>query len=138
MVTQIQKSLLKLKDCQVTNIIDNNTYPESGSASIVITFSDGTKLRADYWRIIRNQKAFISSFDHQQKYGLPAPINAKEEIIKELQGKYVLKAQLDTVTGDILFDFNENRTLQIFNFTGYEIWEINFPDGTGEYSNYAK
>jgi len=28
--------------------------------------------------------------------------------------------------------------LQILNFTGYEIWEIRFPDGTGEYSNYAK
>jgi hypothetical protein len=29
-------------------------------------------------------------------------------------------------------------TLQVLNFAGYEIWEIEFPDRTGEYSNYAK
>jgi hypothetical protein len=26
----------------------------------------------------------------------------------------------------------------VFNFTGYEVWEIHFPDGTGEYSPYAR
>ncbi len=25
-----------------------------------------------------------------------------------------------------------------FNFTGYEVWEFRFPDGTGELSNYAR
>ena len=30
------------------------------------------------------------------------------------------------------------RYQQVFNFTSYEVWEICFPNGTGEYSNYAK
>jgi hypothetical protein len=46
-------------------------------------------------------------------------------------------ARLDRSTGDLLFDFDANANLQVFNFyMGYEIWDIMFPDGTGEYSNY--
>jgi hypothetical protein len=48
------------------------------------------------------------------------------------------EAQLDKEISDLLFQFTENTKLQIFAFTGYEVWEISFPDGTGEYSNHAK
>ena len=40
-------------------------------------------------------------------------------------------------TGDLLFQFADNIKLEVFNFTGYEAWEINSPDGTCEYSNYV-
>ena len=100
--------------------------------------ADGTKLRADYWRVIKDGRASISSFDHKQQYGLPAPIDAVELLTKELQGQLVTDARHETETGDLLLWFTNNIKCQLFNFTGYEIWEINFPDGTGEYSNYAK
>ena len=60
MMKNFQKSLLKLKNVRLVQISDNSGYPdESGSASIVMVFSDGTRLRADYWRIIKNNKALI-------------------------------------------------------------------------------
>ena len=127
---------LKASSAQVT---ENDAYPaENGYASIVIVFSEGTRLRADYWRVIRGGRASISSFDHNQIYGLPEPINAIDSLTKDLQGQFVTEASHDPETGDILLIFTNNIKVQILNFTGYEIWEIHFPDGTGEYSNYAK
>ena len=115
-----------------------NGHPEPGCASLALLFANGTKLQADYWRLIENEKAGISSFDHQQQYGLPAPINAIAELQELIQDKVVFGARLDSETGDLIFNFDGNIKLQIFNFTGYEVWEINFPNGSVEYSNYAK
>jgi hypothetical protein len=55
---------------------------------------------------------------------------------KILNGKLVTSASADFETGDLRFEFSSNLKLQVFNFTGYEVWEMNFPDGTVEYSNY--
>jgi hypothetical protein len=95
-------------------------------------------LTAEYWRLLEGGKATISSFDHRQKYGLPEPIDAIKRLQELLRGKLVLSAALDHSTGDLLFEFEGMACLQVFNFTGYEIWEIRFSDGTGEYSNYVK
>jgi hypothetical protein len=107
-------------------------------ASVQLLFADGSKLRATYWRVIKDGKAGISSFDHQQQYGLPAPIDAIKELQEELQNKTVTDAHLDKETGDLLFHFAGSVKFHVFNFTGYEIWDITFPDGTVEYSNYSK
>jgi len=115
-----------------------NGHPEPGMASIQLSFADGTRLEAEYWRLIIDGKAGISSFDHQQKYGVPAPIDALNSLGQTLQGKVVTGAALDQNTGDLHFEFGGNIVLQVFNFTGYEIWHIHFPDGTGEYSNYVR
>ncbi len=40
-------------------------------------------------------------------------------------------------TGDLRFRFQDELALEVFNFTGFEIWEVTFPDGFGELSNYA-
>jgi hypothetical protein len=55
-----------------------------------------------------------------------------------LQDGTVTEAQIDKETGDLHLQFTEDIRLQVFGFSGYEVWEISFPDGTGEYSNYAK
>ena len=101
-------------------------------------FAEGAKLEAHYLRVIENEKEVVSSFDHQQKYGLPAPIDSIRELQKVLQKKTVTEARLDKETGDLLFQFAGNIKLQIFAFSSYEVWHITFPDGTGEYSNCAK
>ena len=59
------------------------------------------------------------------------------DLRNELQDKQILKAGPDEETGDLLFEFADRLKLQVLNFTGYEVWEISFPDGTGEYSNYV-
>jgi hypothetical protein len=110
----------------------------AGQASIQLLFANGTRLRAEYWRLTVGGKAGISSFDHQQKYGLPTPIDAVKTLRETLQNKSVTNAFLDFKTGDLLFEFAQDVSLQVLNFTSYETWEISFPDGTGEYSNYVK
>ena len=104
---------------------------------MLITFSQSARLQTEYWRIIKNGRHYLSSFDHRQVYGLTAPIDALEKAREELGGKTVLCAKFDRETGDLIFEFADLK-LQILNFTGYEIWEINFPDGSSEISNYAK
>ena len=90
----------------------------------------------DYWRVIEGGKSTISSFDHRQKYGLPERIDAIKALGQVLNGKLVTSASADFETGDLRFEFGSDLRLQVFNFTGYEIWEMKFPDGTGQYSNY--
>jgi hypothetical protein len=107
-------------------------------ASIHLLFANGTLLKAEYWRLVINGNPGVSNFDHQQTYGLPAPVDAVETLHETLDHKLVTNAVLDQRTGDLLFEFSGNVTLQVFNFTGYEIWEINFPNGTREYSNCNK
>jgi hypothetical protein len=107
-------------------------------ASVQLLFSEGSRLRADYWRIVKGDKAGLSSFDHEQKYGLPAPINAFKEVEQELAGKRVTDAHFDVRTGDLCFSFEGEVEFRVFNFTGYEVWEIHFPNGTGEYSPHAR
>jgi hypothetical protein len=138
MLQNVEKFLLNLKDSSVQVSANTGSYPEAGAASVRLVFSEGSELRADYWRLARDGKAKISRFDHQQQYGLPAPLDAIKELQHELQNKIVSDTNLDTETGDILFQFTGNVKVQIFNFTGYEVWEIQFPDGTREFSNFIR
>lgn len=84
----------------------------------------------------RNNPLILAS-PRQKKYSLPAPIDAKEKISALLEGKICLNVQFDGETADLTLVSGETTKLQVFNFTGYEIWEIRFPDGTEEYSNHA-
>ena len=119
-------------------IEDDGEPAEAGQAPIRITFADATTLEAGYWRLITGGKATPwSSFDDRKQYGLPAPIDARQLLRKELSDHPCAGVRLDRMTGDLLLDFGECRCLQVLNFTGLEIWEVTFPDGTGEYSNFA-
>jgi hypothetical protein len=137
MISNFERSLAALKGA-TANVSDSGVYSDAGEASVQLLFSNGSRLRADYWRIVKGDRAGVSSFDHGQKYGLPAPIDALQQLEKELQGKRVTDALFDNRTGDLYLGFEEDVEFRVFNFTGYEVWEIHFPDGTGEYSTYAK
>lgn len=113
-------------------------FLEPGIAPVELHFSDGSRLRTNYWRIIRASKATGSSFDHQQKYGLPAPIDAFAVIAAALDGRSVRQAKWDARTGDLILFFEPDLELQVFSFTGYEDWEVHFSSGTSEYSPYAR
>ena len=137
MPASLQDTLSKLMNSSVL-VSPGNGFSEHGQASVALMFVDGTRLQAEYWRLIEGGAASYSSFDHEQKYGLPAPINAVEELRKRLAGRIVLEALHDKETGDLVFRFSGDTKLQILNVTGYEIWEVTLPNGAVEYSNYAK
>jgi hypothetical protein len=107
------------------------------SVGTSIALADGTKLDAQFWRLTKMGRPLVSIFDHRQRYGLPAPIDAIGMLRDELVGKLVEDATMDEATGDLYFRFGIDIALQVFNFTAFEIWEVKFPDGTGELSNYA-
>jgi hypothetical protein len=137
MLKTFENSLSNLKGCSVVVRAENVPWSEGWMVPVDLHFDDGTRLQANYWRIIENGEAIISSFDHQKKYGLPGPLDAIKALQDETKDKTVTEAKVDKETGDLLFDFTEDLKLEVFNFTGYEIWTIHFPDGTGEYSNYV-
>jgi len=136
-VANFERSLSELKG-ETAEVSNSGAYPNPGTASVQLLFSEGTRLRADYWRIVKNDKAGVSSFDHDQKYGLPEPIDSFHQLEQELRGTRVTDALIDARTGDLLFRFEGSVEFCIFNFTGYEVWEIHFSNGTGEYSNFAR
>jgi hypothetical protein len=102
-----------------------------------VSFSDGTRLSAQFWRLIKDRKPLVSIFDHRQKYGLPAPVDAIHMLELELVGNVIASCEMSATTGDLRFCFERDIELEVFNFTAFEIWELVFPDGSGELSNYA-
>lgn len=74
-VKNFAKSLLELKN-ETVGVAASNYYADSGSASVQLLFGNGARFRSDYWRVTKDGSASISSFDHAQKYGLPAPIDS--------------------------------------------------------------
>ena len=134
---ELSESLAAL--CGTTvEVSDPGGFPEQYLATTKLRFSNGSWLVFLCWRAFVGDKCGPSSFDHRQKYGLPAPIDAISDLSKLLSGKKVARAVHDTRTGDLLIWFNGEIELQVLNVTGFEIWEIHFPDGTVEYSNQAK
>ena len=119
------------------SVVANDIPDDDGGASIIVKFANGARLKATYWRMISGRRVAISSFDHKQKYGLPEEIDAKNALRRILEGRVCLSAIFDEEIADIALNFAEGAKLQVFSFTGYEVWEMTFPDGTGEYSNYA-
>ena len=107
------------------------------SVGASIQFTDDTKLEAQFWRLRKNGIPLVSIFDHRQRYGLPAPIDALRLLRDELVGKEVFDAVMDKTTGDLCFRVDGDVVLEVFNITAFEMWAVTFPDGTRELSNYA-
>ena len=106
------------------------------STGTVLRFEGGARLDAQFWRLILSQRPVVSIFDHRQRYGLPAPIDALDVLGQALTGRRLSRGTMNR-SGDLLFEFEGGVEVEVFNFTGFEIWELSFGDGAGQYSNYA-
>jgi hypothetical protein len=137
MVDSLDTALSALVGSRVT-VLPADIPRDAGQAPVLVSFSTGAVLTAVYWRIVENGMAGYSSFDHEQIYGLPAAINAIDVLRDVVTNRKLTLASLDHRTGDLLFGFSDDLMLQVFNFTGYEIWDMRFPNGAVEYSNYNK
>ena len=132
----LERSLLVLRSAPI-EVRDDDVPEDFGQANIIVVFGNRAVLRACYWRLIRD-KYVISSFDHKQKYGLPAAIDAKQDLRSSLGNTILMEAMINRKSGDLHFAFADGATLEVFGFSAYEMWEISFPDGSGEYSNYVR
>lgn len=134
MPNRFRVSLSKLEG-ETVQVFAADEAVDDGSA--LLLFANGSRLRSDYWRIFQHGKGTKSSFDHNQQYGLPEKIDAIKALQEVLEGKVLEKVRLDEEAGDLIFEFDDDIRIQVLKFTGYEVWEISFPDGTGEYSNHV-
>ena len=130
MATNFQKNLAALEKSTVSSV-----GRADGDASVILQFSNNTLLQATYWRAIQANRQYVSSFDDGQQYGLQTPIEAVSRLHQILTDKSVEMATFDGRTGDLEIEFSDDTALQVLNFTGYEVWEITFPDGSRELSN---
>lgn len=83
------------------------------------------------WRLIARGGIAVSSDDHRQQFGLPAPIDAAERASSLLAGAVVQRAEVRDGTADLFIDFDGNRRIEIIPFSsGYESWQVSTPSGT--------
>jgi hypothetical protein len=67
------------------------------------------------WRLIQNNLIVVTSYDHGQKFGLPAPVDSAQEVLSAVKTLRVQKVSVITDTGDLVVQFSENVYLQCLN-----------------------
>jgi hypothetical protein len=81
------------------------------------------------WRIVTAVGVALGNADHEQKFGLPKPIDAQQEAQRLLAAK-VVKLVVRARTADLLIEFENGSGLEVFNSSsGYEGWECADKDG---------
>ena len=76
------------------------------------------------WRVLSNGKLAITSQDHEQKFGLPEPVDAGRRATALLLGN-INGANVEAVTADLSFSFGQSVTLEFLNTScAYEGWHF--------------
>jgi hypothetical protein len=89
-------------------------------------------VRADCpWRVIRDGGIVLSSEDHGQQYGLPAPVDAEAECRRLIGGAVVAAAEVRDETRDFVIRFASGTRLELVPLSsGYESWQLGGPGGS--------
>ena len=74
------------------------------------------------WRIVTSRGVVVTSEDHDQQFGLPAPLNAADVARKEIGGLAVTQHHLDPRTGDLNLEFGSVSLQFLCLSGGYESW----------------
>jgi len=78
-----------------------------------------------FWRIKANDRIVLTSSDHGQQFGLPAPVDAYAEASSRLQGHRVIDVQLEKDSADLTIMFDRGHRLEVFtDSSGYEPWNL--------------
>ena len=82
------------------------------------------------WRLLRCGSVAISSEDHLQQYGLPAPLDAAAVATSLLVSHAVTRVELRHGTADLFLEFGDSLRLEIIPISsGYESWGVTTPSG---------
>lgn len=92
----------------------------------VATFDQNAHLViACLWRLLEGGRIRWTSQDDGHQFGLPAPVDAAEEITRHLCGQKVGNVILRAGTLDLELGFGTGHMLQIIpNSSGYEAWNL--------------
>jgi Family of unknown function (DUF6188) len=82
------------------------------------------------WRLLQDGRVAISSEDHLQQYGLPAPLDAAVVASSLLDSHPVTRVEVRDGTADLVIDFSGGIRLEIIPISsGYESWSVTTPSG---------
>jgi hypothetical protein len=83
------------------------------------------------WRIIEHERVILTSQDHGQKFGLPAPVDAVAKCTDLFSKRRVAAVHLRDATADLAIKFTDDLRLEIIpDSSGYESWQLTDPSGT--------
>lgn len=93
-------------------------------------FSNGASVTTEaIWRALTGDGIAVTSEDHHQQFGLPAPVNAGQRAASVLLGR-ITSAELVPITGDLRLRFSSTTTLEFLNTSsGYEGWHLVIREG---------
>jgi hypothetical protein len=75
------------------------------------------------WRLIEASRVELTSEDHDQRFGLPAPVNAAAELSRRIGGATVTSVVLREGSLDLELEFDSGPKLQVIpTSSGYEAW----------------
>ena len=97
-----------------------------------LSFGDRkASLRLDCpWRVLVHDIIRFADTDHEQQFGLPAPVDGEERTRTLLQASPISAVTLRMGPGDIAIDFENGARLEVFaHSAGYESWA--FCDDSG-------
>jgi len=91
------------------------------------SFANGIYVNVEggLWRLLRDNKIVKVSYDHEQKFGLSAPLNLTKTVTEILNGKYLTKMEVVETTGDLLLSISDSISIEIFiTSSGYESYSF--------------
>jgi hypothetical protein len=82
------------------------------------------------WRLLKEGRIELGQCDHNQRFGLPAPVDAPTAVLEAVKDRAVIAATVADSTADLSIDFAAGVRLEVFNNSGgYEGWTLNTPGG---------
>jgi hypothetical protein len=77
------------------------------------------------WRLRKSKRIIYVSSDHQQKFGLPKPLDLLEKITEKLFEKKLLEIRVNKDSGDLTLLISEDYELEILiTSSGYESYDF--------------
>jgi hypothetical protein len=76
-------------------------------------------------RILSDHRIALGGGDHDQKFGLPEPLDASRESDRLLRDKPIQTVRIRADTADLAIEFSDHTILEVLNTScGYEGWEF--------------
>src|SRR5262245_4612740 len=98
------------------------------SSDFRFEFGEGTLHAEGLWRVIEEGAVVLTSRDHGQRHGLPAPVDAIEQASSRLQGSRVRDVILTEASADLVIVFEAGQRLELLTETsGFESWTFTAP-----------
>jgi len=113
-------SVLKGKSC-------TRVY-EHYEGHFTFDFGDANLVAETLWRVIAKDRIALTSRDHGQQFGLPAPLDAAAEAMKLLGQSRIVDVELDETLADLSLEFEDGTRLEFLTeSSGYEPWSLGAP-----------